>query len=54
VQSRIAVEQELGDGRLAEISVRGGLPKRKWYALRASSVPARPSVGEFLSFIKKR
>ncbi len=53
VQSRIAVDQELTDGRLAEIAVRGGLPKREWFALRATSVPARPAVEEFLTFIGK-
>ena len=51
LQSRLAVGYELGAGTLAEITVRGGLPERKWYALRPAAIPARPSVQEFLAFL---
>jgi DNA-binding transcriptional LysR family regulator len=50
LQSRLAVEQELRTGALAEIHVRGGLPERKWYALHSATVPPRPSVETFLAF----
>jgi DNA-binding transcriptional LysR family regulator len=48
--SRVAVEQELQTGTLAEIRVRGGLPRREWYALHSATVPPRPAVEQFLSF----
>jgi LysR family transcriptional regulator, low CO2-responsive transcriptional regulator len=51
LQSRIAVEQELRDERLGEITVRGGLPKREWFALRAPASKVRPSVAAFLDFV---
>ena len=44
LQSRVAVEHELATGTLAEISVRGGLPQRGWYALHSATVPPRPAV----------
>jgi DNA-binding transcriptional LysR family regulator len=50
LQSRLAVEQELKAGALAEIRVKGGLPERQWYALHSSTVPPRPSVEVFLAF----
>jgi DNA-binding transcriptional LysR family regulator len=50
LQSRVAVEPELRAGALAEIHVRGGLPRREWYALHSATVPPRPSVAQFLSF----
>jgi len=50
LQSRVAVEHELSDGTLAEISVRGGLPRREWYALHSATVPPRPAVELFLAF----
>lgn len=50
LQSRVAVEQELRAGAIAEIAVRGGLPRRQWYALHLATVPPRPSVEKFLSF----
>jgi DNA-binding transcriptional LysR family regulator len=52
LQSKIAVAQELADGRLARIAVRG-LPERQWFALRAASVPPRAAVRDFLAFISK-
>ncbi len=50
LQSRVAVEHELSDGTLAEIRVRGGLPRREWYALHSATVPPRPAVEQFLAF----
>jgi DNA-binding transcriptional LysR family regulator len=50
LQSRVAVEHELGAGTLAEIAVRGGLPQRRWYALHSATVPPRPAVAQFLRF----
>ena len=50
LQSRMAVEHELADGTLAQISVRGGLPRRQWYTLRSAALPARPAVELFLDF----
>jgi DNA-binding transcriptional LysR family regulator len=54
LQSRIAVGYELEAGTLAEIKVRGGLPQRDWYALRPAAVPPRPSVQEFLRYLKDK
>jgi DNA-binding transcriptional LysR family regulator len=48
--SRVAVEQELASGVLATIDVRGGLPRREWYALHSATVPPRPAVELFLEF----
>ena len=50
LQSRMAVEQELASGALAQIPVRGGLPRRQWYTLRSATVPPRPAVQLFLDF----
>jgi DNA-binding transcriptional LysR family regulator len=50
MQSRVAVEQELRAGTLAELTVRGGLPLRHWYALHSATVPPRPAVELFLEF----
>ena len=51
LQSRVAVENELRAGTLAEIRVRGGLPRREWFALHSATVPPRPAVEQFLSFV---
>jgi LysR family transcriptional regulator, low CO2-responsive transcriptional regulator len=50
LQSRVAVENELRAGTLAEVAVRGGLPQRQWYALHSATVPPRPAVEQFLQF----
>ncbi len=50
LQSRMAVEQELSTGQLAELHVKGGLPDRQWYALHSATVPPRPAVELFLEF----
>ena len=55
LQSRVAVEQELEAGTLAEINVRGGLAAAR---SGTPSVPRRfqprPSVQEFLRFLKDK
>jgi len=51
LQSRVAVEHELRSGALAEVSVRGGLPQRQWYAVHSVTVPPRPAVEQFLRFV---
>lgn len=50
LQSRVAVEHELAAGTLVEIKIRGGLPRRQWYALHSATVPPRPAVEQFLAF----
>ena len=50
LQSRVAVENELRAGTLGEVTVRGGLPQRQWYALHSATVPPRPAVEQFLQF----
>ena len=50
LQSRVAVEHELRAGTLAEVRVRGGLPRREWFALHSATVPPRPAVEQFLAF----
>jgi DNA-binding transcriptional LysR family regulator len=54
LQSRVAVEQELKAGSLAELHARGGAPARQWYALHSATVPPRPAVEQFLEFVKAR
>ena len=51
LQSRVAVEQELAAGTLAELRVKGGLPEREWYSLHSATVPPRPAVKLFLEFV---
>jgi DNA-binding transcriptional LysR family regulator len=50
LQSRVAVEHELRASTLGEVTVRGGLPRRQWYALHSATVPPRPAVEQFLQF----
>lgn len=50
IQPRVAVEQDLRTGTIAEIRVRGGLPRREWFAVHSATVPPRPSVAQFLAF----
>ena len=38
------------NGTIGEIGVRGGLPRREWYALHSATVPPRPAVELFLDF----
>jgi DNA-binding transcriptional LysR family regulator len=51
LQSRVAVEQELVAGTLAELKVKGGLPEREWYSLHSATVPPRPAVQLFLEYV---
>ena len=51
LQSRVAVEQDLAAGTLAELKVRGGLPEREWYSLHSATVPPRPAVQLFLEYV---
>jgi DNA-binding transcriptional LysR family regulator len=51
LQSRVAVEQELRSGTLAELRVKGGLPEREWYSLHSATVPPRPAVQLFLEYV---
>lgn len=50
LQPRVAVEPDLRAGSIAEIRVRGGLPRREWFAVHSATVPPRPSVEQFLAF----
>src|SRR5262249_10574829 len=45
-----AVGRAPAAGTLAEIRVRGGLPRREWYTLRSATFPPRPAVELFLDF----
>src|SRR6202040_3548571 len=47
LQSRVSVEHELSSGALAEVTLRGGLAQRQWYALHSATVPPRPAVVQF-------
>jgi DNA-binding transcriptional LysR family regulator len=51
LQSRVAVEQELASGALAELKLKGGLPEREWYSLHSATVPPRPAVQLFLEYV---
>src|SRR5205085_2255037 len=50
LQSRAAVELELGLGLLATIRPRGGLPHRSWYVVRATTGPVRDVVDAFMAY----
>jgi DNA-binding transcriptional LysR family regulator len=52
IQSRIAVEQELASGALAEIAVTGGLPRREWHVHRSTTMPLREPVRDFLAYLQ--
>jgi DNA-binding transcriptional LysR family regulator len=49
--SRAAVELELEHRLLGVIHVRGGLPKRSWYVVRAQAGPVPDAVGQFTAFV---
>jgi LysR family transcriptional regulator, low CO2-responsive transcriptional regulator len=51
LQSRLAVEQELAAGLLAEIRV-SGLPARDWYALQPAAASPREPAAQFLAFLQ--
>jgi LysR family transcriptional regulator, low CO2-responsive transcriptional regulator len=50
LQSRVAVELELGYGLLAQIRPRGGLPKRSWFVVSSTSGPQREPTRAFTEF----
>ena len=52
VQSRTAVELELGLGLLETIRPRGGLPKRSWHVVRSLVGPSREPVDEFIAYVR--
>lgn len=52
LQSRQAVEIELGSGRLATISPRGGLPKRSWHVVKSTVGPGSDSVDAFIAYVR--
>lgn len=54
IQSRHAVSLELATGVLGQITVRGGLPGRKWFALYPEEGPRRTAAAEFLEFLQDR
>jgi DNA-binding transcriptional LysR family regulator len=51
LQSRVAVELELGMGLLGRIHPRGGLPHRHWYVVHAAVGPRRDGVAAFMAFV---
>jgi DNA-binding transcriptional LysR family regulator len=51
LQSRVAVELELGMGLLERIHPRGGLPHRHWYVVHAAVGPRRDGVAAFMAFV---
>jgi LysR family transcriptional regulator, low CO2-responsive transcriptional regulator len=52
LQSRLATQLELDLGLLATIDVDVPLPSRQWYLLRPQRGPVRPSVRQFLDFVR--
>jgi LysR family transcriptional regulator, low CO2-responsive transcriptional regulator len=50
LQSRAAVEAELELGLLGTISLRGGLPRRRWHVVRSAVGPVREDVQAFMEF----
>jgi LysR family transcriptional regulator, low CO2-responsive transcriptional regulator len=52
LQSRDALELELGSGRLASISPRGGLPKRAWHVVRSTVGPTSEAVEAFIAYVR--
>ena len=52
LQSREAVELELGFGLLATIKPRGGLPKRSWFVVRSTVGPTPEPAEEFTKYVQ--
>jgi DNA-binding transcriptional LysR family regulator len=52
IQSRQAVELELGLGLLATIRPRGGLPKRSWYVVKSTVGPTSDRVDAFIEYVR--
>ncbi|MFL5850440.1 MAG: LysR family transcriptional regulator [Solirubrobacteraceae bacterium] len=51
LQSRLAVQLELAQGRLATIAVREPPAARQWYVIRAGTGPVREATAAFTSFV---
>lgn len=49
--SKVAVKLELDHGLLGLIHVRGGLPQRSWYVVRADVGPVPEAVEQFTRFV---
>ena len=52
LQSRLAAELELELGLLATLHTDVALPRRHWYVARPAHGPTRPSVEQFVSFVR--
>jgi DNA-binding transcriptional LysR family regulator len=52
LQSREAVEHELGFGLLATIKPRGGLPKRSWFVVRSTVGPRTEAAEAFTEYVQ--
>lgn len=52
LQSREAVELELGFGLLATIRPRGGLPKRSWFVVRSKVGPVAEPADAFTEYVQ--
>jgi LysR family transcriptional regulator, low CO2-responsive transcriptional regulator len=51
LQSRLAVQLELTQGRLATIALREPPAARQWYVIRAATGPVREATAAFTSFV---
>jgi DNA-binding transcriptional LysR family regulator len=51
LQSRLAVQLELAQGRLATIALREPPATRQWYVIRAATGPVRDATAAFTSFV---
>jgi LysR family transcriptional regulator, low CO2-responsive transcriptional regulator len=51
LQSRLAVQLELAQGRLATIALREPPTAREWYVIRAATGPVREATEAFASFV---
>ena len=52
--SRVAVEDELSSGQLAEIRLLDGPPQRAWFVVHSAVGPMREVVRSFLAFVTER
>jgi DNA-binding transcriptional LysR family regulator len=51
--SRTAVDSDLDDGTLAQLTLVGGTPVRAWHALYAADAPRRTGADAFLAFVRR-
>jgi LysR family transcriptional regulator, low CO2-responsive transcriptional regulator len=54
LQSRLAVQLELAQGRLATIALREPPAGREWYVIRAATGPVHEATDAFMSFVTSR